>query len=234
MNKRLVVLTKSDKVGGWCIAGRELIGESLDYNLGNWIRPVVADGPIGNHQCVLNDSSSVQVLDIVEIPMAGPRPIKHQPENYLIKEDVPWKKLGTMSPSALRSFIERPDSLWWDPSAFPEYVTPHYVSNTLINQSLYIIKPDNLFLNLYRYGERNRTKAIFTHNGQSYQLQVTDPRVKSFTAGKFNTTSATDVKIDLPNQNDYFICISLAGLFEQQRKHYKLVASIIDPTGKLF
>ena len=161
MDKEILILAKSFKKGGKCIAGRELVGSATSPGLGNWIRPVVGSGPVGNRVCVLDSGRPVQVLDLVRIKMIRYAGIPGQPENYLIDAGVPWTKLGTYPPSLLPQFTENPSNLWVEPGAPTGYVTPSYITDTPPTQSLYIIQPTNLYFVASRYGERIKKQAYF-------------------------------------------------------------------------
>lgn len=94
MEKEIIVLTKSSKKGGYCIAG-------VDTTTGEWIRPVSNDtrkeGAVPLTDILYEDGTELQLLDIVKINFIKPKPTKAQPENYLYDDSRYWIKTGSSS-----------------------------------------------------------------------------------------------------------------------------------------
>ena len=83
----MLCLANSWKHGGRCVAG------ILDD--GSWIRPVSAagDGGLEASACRLDSGRAVDALDVVEIALAEPSPLPHQPENWTVADET-WKLVG--------------------------------------------------------------------------------------------------------------------------------------------
>ena len=77
----MVVLTKSAKNGGHCVAG-------IDVDTGNWVRLVSNDlnthGALSDQDMQYQDRSYCTPLDIVSVPIIKACPSQYQPENILI------------------------------------------------------------------------------------------------------------------------------------------------------
>ena len=97
--KRIICLANSRKLGGLCIAGKEILGDGL---AGGWVRPIGArpSEAILEHEQRYEDGSYPQVLDVIDILLLGPRPKDHQQENWLINEGR-WVRVGRIAPSML-------------------------------------------------------------------------------------------------------------------------------------
>lgn len=91
MRKKVILLTKSLKNGGYCVAG-------IDYYTGQWIRLV--SGNQETKGALEKCGVPYKPLDIVIVDNITPMPIQYQPENYLIEEPYgiegfyAWKKIG--------------------------------------------------------------------------------------------------------------------------------------------
>jgi hypothetical protein len=86
--KKILCLANSRKTSGRCIAGREIQGGGY----GDWIRPVSArtTAEISLEERRFENGSDPAVLDIITIPMIGPKPHAFQVENHLIDEGYYW------------------------------------------------------------------------------------------------------------------------------------------------
>lgn len=91
MKKEIIVLTRSIKHGGFCVAGIENDG-------GSWIRVVSSDveseGAVSRETLKYTDGTEVAVYDIIEVEVIKAIPTSVQPENWLYDEKFPWKKVG--------------------------------------------------------------------------------------------------------------------------------------------
>ncbi|MFX0204361.1 MAG: hypothetical protein ACFFDT_00120 [Candidatus Hodarchaeota archaeon] len=232
LEKTIIILSKSFKHGGNCIAGRELIEDvgRSNYKVGKWIRPVSRSGAIKGKDCIFENGRQAQLLDIVTITFLEHQPINGQPENFLIDSGYYWGKNEFDYAINLQDFIQQPESLWQRDIFVSDYVTAESINQHPPDASLYFIKPQKLSLNLYWWGKR-RLKAIFYYENDRYELQVTDPLVWKYLDSQFPKEGEPDKRITLPKGDKYYLCISLAG--EWEGKHYKLVATILDVNGKL-
>lgn len=91
MEKKIIILTKSKKHSGYCVAG-------IDYETGEWIRLVSSDletegaVPWENLQC--SNGETLEVYDIIMCRLLRKCGTIVQPENCLYDETVKWKKVG--------------------------------------------------------------------------------------------------------------------------------------------
>ena len=91
MEKKIIVLTKSKKHSGYCVAG-------IDYETGKWIRLVSSDtnteGAVSNETLQLSNGESLEIYDIIICRVLKSCGTMIQPENWLYDEEVKWKKIG--------------------------------------------------------------------------------------------------------------------------------------------
>jgi len=216
----ILCLANSRKHGGKCVAGLRTNGQG-------WIRPVKTDGPLLRRDCLLDNGSEVEVLDVAKIDLVGPQPEPHQPENWLIggrrwklvsrpaspeQQEVMWSFLvsgpillgNTADRAHVRSFEEKP------PRESLTLVIPDKVEWTIT---------ENIFGN-------RQTRAVFKLKGTAYDLVVTDPSwenyLKDFPRGNYSSKS-----IGLKPKQKFLLTISLGKPLHGYC--YKLVASVILP-----
>lgn len=109
--KRIVCLANSFKIGGSCIAGREVL---VNGKYGGWIRPVSAraTAEVSSSECKYQNNSSPKLLDIIDVPLLNTAPHNHQTENHVIDAKTWWVKRGELRWDDLEQLRERPESLW--------------------------------------------------------------------------------------------------------------------------
>lgn len=159
----IVVLTKSAKHGGNCVAG-------IDVNTGEWIRPVKARGPILNSDMTCSNGYICKPLDVVRITFLSQQPNGCQTENEEIDTMSKWIYLDTwMLEDVLRI---HPSETHTD--IFGNYrCTLYEEEKSILSFSLMLIKVSNL--EFYTVEESGKTKANFIYNGHRYSnMSVTD------------------------------------------------------------
>ena len=163
---RIVCLANSRKLGGRCVAGIRLDG-------GGWVRPVssFSDGTLYPFQYRLNDGSTPQLLDVMEIGVDIPRPASHQPENWLI-DGTRWRLLRRPGTEEEISVIW--DHVTEDPLLFGNR-RDRVPENQEVEYSLALVKVRDLRWRITTNirGER-QTRALFTLGDVQYDLVVTD------------------------------------------------------------
>jgi hypothetical protein len=222
--KRIICLANSFKIGGSCIAGREVL-ENGRY--GGWIRPVSArpTAEVLPSECKYENAEPPKLLDVIDVPLLNPTPHNHQTENHVIDPNIRWSKKGAFPWAELEQLEEHPGSLWINrdsttTGAF-DCISPAE-AGTLRN-SLLLIRQKTLAIAVGSKTWAGRTKrthrADFKYNGADYSLGLTDPvAIKAFEAkdgGKYQL-------------DDVFLCVSLTEPYEKDNNRcHKLVAAIM-------
>lgn len=171
MHKDVIILTRSSKYKGYCVAG-------VDVRTGQWVRFVSNDpatnGALSLKHMQYGSRSICKPLDVVRAGVTGPAPLKYQPENYRIDPESRWKKIGRWTISDVVQ-IHPPE---FYPCLFGN-LEPYVNSRELarIGRSLTLIQVSDLTLNrVMNTQEKPKTKASFLYRGQRYRnISVTDP-----------------------------------------------------------
>ena len=91
MEKKIIILTKSKKHSGYCVAG-------IDYESGEWIRLVSSDseteGAVPLEDLQYSNGETLEVYDIIMCRLLRKCGTIVQPENCLYDETVKWEKVG--------------------------------------------------------------------------------------------------------------------------------------------
>lgn len=241
----MVVLAKSYKPGGRCIAGK--LVEYTDTNkvkIGDWVRPVADDGTghgaLTEEMYSYEDGVEVRVLDIVEIPISKPFPSNGQPENVAINDGVKWKRVGSLNAKSIPNLIENVESVWNDINAESHIVTASYEEKGLILKSLCLIKPVNFLITLsnefndYEQRYKKKISASFSYCGVNYEnISVTCPSTRKILKNQYPKEGENPIIMPLKKGDDYVLCMSLSPRFGNQEHHYKLVATVFDFDGYL-
>jgi len=242
------VLANSNKPGGRCIAGKELIRSKNDKKwklTENWIRPVSDD--VDNHGSVSQnfyqlDGQDIYLMDIVTIGLIKHSPAPGQPENWMIDPSFPWESEDVFAAKKGAKLLETHSDIWLDRSngeATAE-VSFQYEQQGFITDSLKMIQPVNLQLHLsndynnYQQEYKKKMTASFEYNGVGYSgLSVTDPIIKRILGKQYPEEGQDENVTTLTGRDAYWLCVSLGPRFGDQKKHYKLVAGVIDQSGYL-
>ena len=242
----LVILAKSYKLGGRCIAGRLCTyTDEKKVNIGKWVRPVANDGTgcgslTKEMYSYEGGGGEVKILDIVEIPIVEACPVAGQPENYIIDESRSWKKIGHLTPTCINNIAEDIDTIWLDANTISSEVTPSYDQSGLVSQSLCLIKPENLVVKLafeynsYENQYKRKITASFDYKNVRYEnLSITCPATRKILTNQYPSEGEPSKDLTLNKGDDYILCISLGPRFGNNSNHYKFVATIFDFDGYL-
>ena len=163
----LIILTKSSKYGGYCVAG-------IDMQTHRWVRLVTddesVDGALTDDDCRYRDHTDMEELDIVRVQDAVPCGNRgHQSENHYFNRGYYFEQIGTYPASDLSKLLS--------PYPYPVVLGNMYerISQREMNMdhSLELIYVKDLDI---RYNENRKLKASFLYNGIRYQnFSVTDP-----------------------------------------------------------
>ena len=171
------------------------------------------------------DNTLAQLLDIMEVHLAAPKPHAHQTENYGIAP-VRWKKLGTASYGDLAGMIDDQPSLWGTGDAtfggMNDCLSPEEAGK--YDHSLLLIKPTDLKVRVgiegYIYKKR-AVRAFFEYRGTKYALKVTDPVADA----AFRNKEDGDYPLDA------FLCVSLTEPYDRDNRCHKLAAAVFSSTS---
>lgn len=243
MKQKLLVLAKSYKPNGRCIAGKLISKiENNTIYLSNWIRPIPLGGEpsaaVPTKYCTLSNNSSLQNLDIVEIEINNNANIKGQPENTFFNL-TPWEKSSSLQANNICNLVEQPSDLWLESAEHTDFVNHSFILNNNISQSLYLIRVTNLKVTLSNewdsYNQKYKLKihASFKYGNIHYRnLSITCPALRKALKNKYPMAGQPDIEISLQKGDNYVLCVSLGPNISNQR-HYKFVASVYDFDGYL-
>ncbi len=244
-NLLMVILAKSYKPGGRCIAGKLVEYTQTNHvKVGTWVRPVPNDGTghssLNTEMYEYSDGSEVKILDIVEIPIISHNPVAGQPENYVIDESKKWKKVSHLNATSIQNIIDNTNDIWLENGVPSNIVSAEYDKMGLINQSLYLIKPTNLLITLsnnyndYEDHFKRAIQAQFDYQGNRYDnLSITCPATRRALTNQYPPEGGPPVIMPLRKGDNYFICVSLSPRFGHQENHYKLAVTFFDFDGYL-
>jgi hypothetical protein len=222
--KRIVCLANSNKNGGTCVAGREILASG---QYGEWIRPV-SERPtaeISFMESLYSNNQSPKLLDVIDVPLKRPAPRLHQTENHEIDPSRQWIRRGKLAWNEVPRLCDRPATIW--PESSPAVcgsnncISPEQAAT--YTDSLLFIRTSQLILQACPArnagGSRLSNKAIFVYNGVEYRLTLTDPAAISAIA------KAKNRKLDF---DDVFLCISLTEPWPgDNNRCHKLVAAVV-------
>ncbi len=230
----IVCLAASKRPSGRCIAGKRTSDHS-------WFRPV-SNRPgqeILEYDGLYLDGTIPQVLDIINIACAEPRPQEHQKENVEVDHRFPWEKKGRASWKDVRELVDRDADLWATIEDSSGHNKNYRVPKDLVDESkgsLRLIELDEIVLEVAQKTLTSAYKTIwahFTYKSQEYRLLLTDPEYERIClkngAGEYRFRSV-------------IACISLGRLHTDRNGEiaaHKFVASIItqkmaDGLGRFF
>jgi len=192
----------------------------LRLDNGRWIRPVsdLSDGTLYPRHYILNDRSSPQLLDVIEIGFEGPKPGPHQSENWLI-DRTRWRLVRR--PASRQEAAMMWSHVTQGPALFGN-CEDRVPEGANVSHSLTLVRVQNLRWRITSYGEKRKTRALFRLRGAPYNLAITDNIVeqglRNLEEGIHPIDSAPGFS---PNQEVLFLGEPFEG------NCYKLVAAII-------
>ena len=220
--KRIVCLANSRMASGRCIAGKEVTAAGRP---GGWVRPVSgwSTGGLSERERQYEPGVEPQTLDIIDVPVVGPRPRKYQRENWLVDPRSRWAKVDRVDGKALTQWLDAVPTLWVNghSSANGENDRVPPSDTDALESSLSLIKVDSLRVNVSeRQGSSGPVlRGSFRYNEADYSLRITDAASECRSVGM----AYRDYDV-----GERFLTVSLtAEPFESYC--YKLIAAVIRP-----
>lgn len=199
VKKDIIILTKSDKRMGYCVAG-------IDRQTGEWVRVVSSNAStehaVPDKDLVCDNGQVVDIYDIVEIDFIRAVPTTVQPENYLYNERVKWRKKGKSSLDEVLHIHG------YDDASYVFGNTANRLKEDevhLAGRSLLLLNVDQSKYNVKHFPERTILQLNFCYKGENYTFfKVTqkDLREKYKVEGWYQTGtnvfvfSLTDQHVD--------------------------------------
>lgn len=221
--KTILCLANSRKLGGRCIAGREI----FDGRIGDWVRPVSGHGhgEVSEADRRFRDGADPKVLDIIQVPMLRVKPHTYQVENHLIDAREHWRFVRRATPGEVRSALDdQAGPLWTNQSS-----TKHGLRDRVDpadhrgGGSLELISVNDLEIRVATEGAqfnnpKRKIRGQFTFGGLIYRLAITDPIIEREALRRDDGAHAFGKAV---------LCISLGDVNERDGLAYKLVAAVI-------
>lgn len=216
LKKNVIILTKSDKNGGYCVAG-------IDIDKNRFIRLVSEDEStdyaLSDDDIIYKDGTVMKPMDIIEVKLLGKQHSYNQPENYIIDNSKRFKKIGEVEKSDIREYLMQPDFIFYNSNASVSEEEMDEVFNKY-SLVLFRVKKLNLWLDRFKEG---RIMASFMYNGESYNyIKITDYRLTEKYYDEVAQCNPRPYVID-----NAILVMSLAGV-AVKGKYYKLIANIIE------
>ncbi|MBQ8178151.1 MAG: hypothetical protein IJ033_03060 [Clostridia bacterium] len=189
---RLVILAKSYKQGGYCVAGLNLFN-------GEWIRLVSSRGHDNAISKYAMDSRSINCLDIVDVDLIEHVPLACQKENFRVYEETGIIKTGKLGLEDVvnEMNLDKPNYIFANSD---KYIFARDVKE--LNRSLLFVKVSNFQVTTKSNFETDKPKfkCSFCYNNTYYvNLSLTDPNFCSLDkVGKVLRSAA--LVISLPSK----------------------------------
>ena len=202
---RFLVMTKSSKNRGFCVAG-------FDIDTGEWIRLVSNDiekhGALSYKHMAISGTRQCSVGEVIDVCVIAPIPSLCQTENMLISDMEQIKLLGRCTNNQICAIhpLEKPTHIFLNEKS---YLTEEEISK--LKRSLHFVEVLNLQLSLKpSTSGKMKSKASFTYNNVRYNdISMTDPEFNSFDL----TAEKAWIVVSLPNE-----------AFGEDRLYFKFVA----------
>jgi hypothetical protein len=173
------------------------------------------------------DGSDPKVLDLVDVPLIGPRPGIYQQENWLLDPDYYWVRHGRVGWGDLAVLADPPGVLWLN--GFSTYNglngrVPEQAA-TGLTTSLTLLRAEQVTLSVLAPGmafgnSKRQVYGQFQYAGTYYKLRVTDPVYERHYLAQSNGNY---------HLGESYLTVSLGDLWEGFA--YKLIAAIIPKSG---
>ena len=219
--KRIVCLAKSNREGGFCVAGKEL----NHGGVGPWIRPIGTglDEAVNPSICQYVDGTELGLRDVVEVSLRRHAPSGHQQENWMLDESRPWRKVGELSRKYVGNTVDTDYTTLWGVGCSSSTGRNDCVETSDVyeySDSLRLVHVEDLTVVVRDYpsesGARRRVQGRFSFGRSEYAMWIKDVKCESFYA------NARPQEVTFRNRH---LAVSLAKDYEG--RCYKLIAGII-------
>jgi hypothetical protein len=232
-SKRIIVLANSIKKSARCVAGVD-VGTGKEMSPAGWIRPVSgeSEGELDPKHMRTNDNAPLVPLDIVDVPLTQSTNDAIHPEDWIVDTSRKWTRAGKLDQETLGSLEEKPKDLWLEPGQSTDRVTGDFLSKRPKHQSLYLIRPTGLQIELsyehnpFKNYNQKKARARFTYRGQEYLMSLTDPAFTAQHCKTYPAVGALPTVIQPPYGDKCLLCVSLTPVFNGY--HYKVVATVLE------
>lgn len=223
--KSIVCLANSRKLNGRCVAGIEL---AQGRRVG-WIRPVSARDheEISENEYQYPDGCDPRPLDVIDVPLIGPKPWDYQQENWLLNPSERWQRVDRLTWGDLPPLADPIDRLWYN-----RYSSIHGVNDRIpqefarrLGSSLRLIRVDYVNLSVIAPNRdfpnsKPRVMGTFSYAEDEYRFSVTDPIYER----EYLRKEFGDYLI-----GESFVTVSLGEPYIEYC--YKLIAAIMERDG---
>lgn len=211
MFKEIIVLAKSSKRGGYCIAG-------VDTETGEWIRPIsdnsVKEGAVPREDIMYSNGKELEILDKVKIKIKSANPTESQPENYVYDSSEVWEKTGRSSLDSVLRFrgYDRVDKVFYN---IGNSVTENEIGG---QPSLLLLNVKNSYI-FIRSFEDKKIQLNFEYNNQSYKyFKISDELIKYKYQDKIDG--------NYNYKDNLAVVFSLTDRYDKSNKYYKMAAQL--------
>jgi hypothetical protein len=174
MRSQILVIGKSDKHNGYCVAGVDKRGKCVRL-----VRD--EDG-----HALPKEDCEFKKLDLINIDMTAAPP-KNQPENYILNRILKVARVS-ISNSELAQFADAPPKLYHN-------TDPWLTRSAMrkVNDSVILVYTENLKIHK---NDEDKFKAEFTYNGEHYEgFSLIDSEYKK----KERSIKKAFILVSLPN-----------------------------------
>jgi hypothetical protein len=119
MMKNIVVLANSIRDDNRCVAGKELILNGNQYDIGPWIRlseAATKGGAVNPNTTKIAGRGYIRPLDIIRVSVESNCNNPDHPEDWWLQAGKPWEYAGSYQHHTLQKFVDPITSLWNDNS----------------------------------------------------------------------------------------------------------------------
>ncbi len=215
MEKKIIILAKSYKHSGYCVAG-------IDYETGEWIRLISKDEET-EHAVPLKDleytdGGYVEVYDVVLCSIVKKSGTKVQPENCLYDENVRWKKVDRSSLDEVisRHGLDTPSFIFENTD---KVLPAEWIFDG--KPSLFLVKVHYANIVVKTFNANKKISLCFKYNGEWYNyISISQKSIleeyKNMDDGRYTIKDVV------------YAVFSLTDRYCRDGKYYKVVSQILE------